>query len=142
MDAEKIYTVPFGKAYDYVRTKRARRAVVILQQFICRHSKVAIKNVRISNALNSVIWGQSIQKPPRRIKIKVAKEGDMAKAYLVDEQIKKPEPKKEAKEAKKEAEAVAATPAAKETAPAKAEAKPAEKAPKKAAAPAKAETKA
>lgn len=106
MAEEKIYTVPLGKAYDYIRTKRTRRAVVLVQQFIARHSKVALKNVRVSNALNSVLWARSIQKPPRKIKIKVAKEGDIAKAYLVDEQVKKPEVEKEEKiETKAEAKA-------------------------------------
>jgi large subunit ribosomal protein L31e len=97
MAEEKIYTVPLGDAYDYVRTKRVRRAVKIVQQFVARHSKVAEKSVRVSNALNTVLWAKGIQKPPRRIKIKVVKEADVARAYLVDEQIKKPEPKKEAK---------------------------------------------
>ncbi|VVB99367.1 50S ribosomal protein L31e [uncultured archaeon] len=130
MADEKIYTVPLGDAYDYIRTKRVRRAVKIVQQFVARHSKVAEKNVRISNALNSVLWARGIQKPPRRIKIKVVKEADAAKAYLVDEQIKKPEPKKdekkEAEAPKAEANAVAPKAAAKPETP-KAEAKKAEK---------------
>lgn len=99
---EKIYTIPLGKAYDYIRTKRARRAVVIVQQFVARHSKVVPDGVRLSNALNSALWKRGIQKPPRKIKIKVVKEAEFAKAYLPEEQIKKPEPKKEKKEAKAE----------------------------------------
>ena len=99
---ERFYNVPLGDAYDYIRTKRVRRAVKIVQQFIARHTKTAIKNVRVSNVLNSLLWARGIQKPPRKIKIKVIMEGEIAKAYLVDEQIKKPEPKAEKSKGAKE----------------------------------------
>lgn len=84
---EKIYTVPLGKAYDYIRTKRARRAIAIVQIFITKHSKVPAKNVRISNALNTILWANGIQKPPRKIKIKVVKDADFAYAYAINEKI-------------------------------------------------------
>lgn len=130
MADEKIYTVPLGKAYDYVRTKRARRAVAIVGEFVARHAKVAGRDVRLSNALNSALWARGIQKPPRRIRIKVVKDGGLAKAYLQDEQIKKPEPKKEKKEeAKPEGKKEGAAPEKKaEKTPEK---KPAEKVPEK-----------
>ncbi|MEW6528753.1 MAG: 50S ribosomal protein L31e [Candidatus Micrarchaeota archaeon] len=94
---EKIYTVPLGKAYNYTRTKRTRKAVTILKKFIAKHSKVASKDVKISNALNSLLWKRSMQKPPRKIRIKILKEqGNITKAYVVDELIKKEEVGKEA----------------------------------------------
>ncbi len=108
MAEEKIYTVPLGKAYNYIRTKRTRRAVSLVKQFVSRHGKVAAADVRLSNALNSALWVRGVQKPPRKVKIKVTKEKGIAKAYLVEEEIKKPEPKKEAAaEGKKEREAEA-----------------------------------
>ncbi len=128
MADEKIYTIPLGKAFDYIRTKRARRAVSIVQAFVSRHSKVANDKVRVSNALNSVLWARGIQKPPRRVKVKIVKEEGMAEAYLVDEKIVKPAPKKEEKaEAKEEAkpEAKAEAPKAAEAKPKEAKAKPA-----------------
>ncbi len=99
---EKIYTVPLRKAYNYIRTKRTRRAVAILQQFVVKHSKVTLNNVKISNALNSALWKRSMQKPPHKIKIKVLIDADIAKVYLVDEQIKKQEPKTIIEEKKSE----------------------------------------
>ncbi len=111
---ERLYTVPLGKAYEYTRTKRARRSVSLLRQFLIRHMKSV--NVRISEQLNEFLWARSMQKPPRKVKIKVVKEGDSVLASLPDEKpkparkkkmTKAPEPKKEEKkeESKKEGKA-------------------------------------
>lgn len=108
---ERLYTVPLGKAYDYTRTKRARRSISLLREFLVRHMKSV--NVRISESLNEFIWARSMQKPPRKVKIKVVKEGDVVRASLPDEkpkptrkkkEVKAPEPvkKEEKKEAPKE----------------------------------------
>ncbi|NYZ77713.1 50S ribosomal protein L31e [Candidatus Micrarchaeota archaeon] len=91
---ERIYTVPLGKAYQYVRTKRTRRAVKLLRAFIVRHMKADEEDIKLSIALNNSLWKRSIQKPPRRVKIRVIKEDGRVKAYLADEKIE--EPKKEA----------------------------------------------
>ncbi|MBU0586639.1 50S ribosomal protein L31e [Candidatus Micrarchaeota archaeon] len=95
MVEERNYTVPLGKAYDSIRTKRVRKAVKLVQTFVARHSKVAAVNVRLSNALNSALWARGIQKPPRKIRIKVVKEEEKARAYLMDEKIAKEEKKAE-----------------------------------------------
>ena len=102
MADEKIYTIPLGKAYDYIRTKRVRRAITLVRQFVARHSKVAEKNVRLSNMLNAHMWERGVQKPPRRIKIKIVKDGTIARAYLADEKVAKAEEKKVAAETKEE----------------------------------------
>lgn len=98
---ERIYTVPLGDAYDAVRNKRAPRAVKILRQFLTKHMKA--DEVLLSEALNRFIWERSIQKPPRRVKVRVIKEDATARAYLADEKIE--EPKKEEKKAGKKEEA-------------------------------------
>ena len=97
---ERLYTVPLNKAYEYTRTKRARRTVKILKAYLNQHTKAKDVNIRLSNMLNSFIWSRGIEKPPRKVKIKVIKEGEMVKAYLHDEKIL--EPKKEVKEQTKE----------------------------------------
>ena len=90
---ERIYTVPLGDAYEYIRTKRARRAVSILRQFLSRHMKAGEDDISISNKLNANIWERGIQKPPRRVKIRVIKQAGKVKAFLTDEKTE-PEPKK------------------------------------------------
>ncbi len=101
---ERIYTVPLRNAYGYVRTKRTKRAVKLLREFLCRHMKAEEGDVAISNALNSYIWQRSMQKPPRRVKIRAIKEDGRVMAYLADEKIEeaKKEEKKKPKEEKKE----------------------------------------
>ncbi|MFA5050416.1 MAG: 50S ribosomal protein L31e [Candidatus Micrarchaeia archaeon] len=82
---EQVYMVPLGKAYDYKRTKRAVRAVDLLREFAYRHSKA--QEVNVSMKVNEFIWSRSIQKPPRKIKIKIVKKGETAYVYLPDEKI-------------------------------------------------------
>jgi len=100
---ERIYTVPLGEAYEAIRNKRAGKAVKILREFAGRHMKAEEEDVALSMALNEFIWKRSIQKPPRKVKVRLIKENGKVKAYLADEKIE--EPKKEDKkkaEAKKE----------------------------------------
>lgn len=86
---ERIYTVPLSKAYSTVRTKRARKAISILKLFTARHMKVDVDNVKISSGVNSLIWKRGIQKPPRKIKVKMVKEENdgnpIVKVMLLDE---------------------------------------------------------
>ena len=97
---ERIYTIPLGNAFDAPRNKRVPKAVKLLKAFVSKHMKADGETVSISEALNKYLWRGSIQKPPRKIKIRVIKEADTIKAYLHDEKIeekKKEEPKKEEK---------------------------------------------
>ena len=115
---ERIYTVPLRKAYDYTRTKRARKAVKLLRAFLARHMKTGQENVFISEAVNSRIWKRSISHPPRKIKVRVLKEGEKATAYLMEE---KPGAKAEEKKGKKSTEKKEEKPAEKKEEPKKEE---------------------
>ena len=129
---ERIYTVPFGKAYDYIRTKRAMRVVKMLRAFLSRHFKVDEKAVRISAGVNDAIWRDGMQKPPRKMKIRGVLEDGHLMAWLIGEEEankKSLDAKKKAAEekAKKRSEGKkdAAKPAAPATAATSATAKPA-----------------
>lgn len=127
---ERIYTVPLGEAYDAVRNKRVPRAVKMLRTFIARHMKADGERITLSGALNEYLWARSIQKPPRRVKVRLVKDEGTIKAFLADEKAE--EPKKEAKkEEKKESKPSEKAEPKKEAPkpepkkePAKAEAKP------------------
>lgn len=139
---ERIYTIPLRKAFDYLRTRRTERAVKLVREFAAKHMKVELENVRISEGVNSLLWRDSIEKPPRRLKVRVVREGEMARIWIIGEEeaVKKAaENAKKALEAKA-AEKKAAKPAEKKEAKAgsetaktgeaaKADAKPAEKKP-------------
>lgn len=135
---ERIYTIPLALAYDYVRTKRARRAIKLIRAFALRHMKA--EDAKISEGVNAAIFRNGMQKPPRRIKVRIAKAEDgVAKVWLIGEEEKikellkkKEDAKKKTEEAKPKAEAkkedkpaagtkpaaaVAAKPEAKDAAP-------------------------
>ncbi|MDD5022611.1 MAG: 50S ribosomal protein L31e [Candidatus ainarchaeum sp.] len=97
-DNEGLYIVPIGKAYDYKKNRRAIKAVKILKEFVLRHSKS--EYVVLSMKTNEEIWSRSIQKPPRKIKVKIVKKDGIAYIYLPDEKIE--EKKIEEKPAKEE----------------------------------------
>jgi len=81
-NVERIYTVNLSKAYEYVRTKRAGRAVKILREYLARHFKVAGADVSLSNGVNSRIWRDSIQKPPRKLKVRAVKGEGVVKVFI------------------------------------------------------------
>jgi len=102
---ERIYTIPMKGAYDYVRTKRARRAVKLVREFALRHMKAG--EAWISQGVNSLIFQNGMQKPPRRLKVRIAKGDDaLAKVWLVgeEEKIKEAESKKKTADEAKAAE--------------------------------------
>lgn len=104
---ERIYTIPLGDVYMRVRNKRGKRAIVFIRAFALRHMKA--EAVKISEGVNSAILRDGIQKPPRRIKVRIVK-GDnaVAKVWLIGEEEKMKETaekrKKEEEEKKKKAD--------------------------------------
>jgi large subunit ribosomal protein L31e len=103
---ERIYTIPLAEAYEAVRNKRGKRAIKIIREFALRHMKA--DETRISEGVNSAILRDSIQKPPRRIKVRIVKgEDNLARVWLIGEEEKIKEAldkKKKDEEAKKKQE--------------------------------------
>ncbi len=85
---ERLYTIPLGKVYETVRTKRAKRAVKMVREFIIRHMKPEEEeDVIIDPALNEYLWTRGIQKPPRRVRVRTTKDKEgIVRAYLVEGQ--------------------------------------------------------
>jgi large subunit ribosomal protein L31e len=74
----------------------------IIREFVIRHMKADGEKVVLSEKLNQLVWARSIQKPPRRVKVRIVKDDEYIRAYLADEKVedlKKADTKKE--EAKK-----------------------------------------
>lgn len=99
---ERIYTIPLGKAYEHTRTKRTPRAVKLLRQYVSQHMKS--DDVLLSNRLNNLIWERSIQRPPRKVKVRVIKSDGKVKVYLPDEMSDDEIKAKKEKEVKERAE--------------------------------------
>ena len=82
---ERIYTIPLRRAWDVPRKKRAPKAMRIIKAFIKRHMKVGELTIDeegeeeggriiIDNEVNEKIWNRGIEKPPRRVRIRAAKD--------------------------------------------------------------------
>ena len=71
---ERIYTVPLGRAWIAPRYRRAEKAVTVLRTFVERHMKPS--SVVIDTKVNEAIWSRGIEKPPRRIRVRMAKYDD------------------------------------------------------------------
>lgn len=78
---ERLLTVPLGRAYYWTRWRRAEKAVRLLKEHVARHVKA--KEVRVSNEVNEALWARGAEKPPRRLKVRVAKDEEgVAWVYL------------------------------------------------------------
>jgi large subunit ribosomal protein L31e len=92
---ERVYTVPLGKCWIVPPNKRAPRAMRMIRSFVMKHMKLEArgekeeeeepKRLVISNDVNERVWMRGIEKPPRKIRIRAAKdkEGNVT-VYLAE----------------------------------------------------------
>jgi large subunit ribosomal protein L31e len=84
---ERIYTIPLAKAWVRPSKKRAPRAMHMIRAFITKHMKLAMRveeeeekeelpKLVISKEVNEKVWDRGIQKPPRKIRVRAAKDKD------------------------------------------------------------------
>jgi large subunit ribosomal protein L31e len=84
---ERVYTIPLGKALVRPPKKRAPRAIQLIRAFITKHMKLEIRleeeeeegelpKLTISKEVNEKIWGRGIEKPPRKVRVRAAKDSD------------------------------------------------------------------
>ena len=94
---ERFYTIPLGKASVRPPKKRAPRAIQLIRAFITKHMKLEIRleeeeeegelpKLIISKEVNEKIWDRGIEKPPRKIRVRAAKDSDgNVTVYLAEE---------------------------------------------------------
>lgn len=85
---ERFYTIPLGKAWLMPPNKRAPKAMRIIKDFVKRHMKLEARKesgdeeesetrrLIVSNDVNEKVWSRGIEKPPRKIRIRAAKDKD------------------------------------------------------------------
>ena len=84
---ERIYTIPLGRALVRPPKKRAPRALQLIRAFLNKHMKLEMRveaeeekgelpKLIISNEVNEKVWGRGIEKPPRKIRVRAAKDKD------------------------------------------------------------------
>ena len=81
---EMEYIIPIYRVYWGRRSNRAARAVRLVRKFVARHFGVEEDKVVIDNRVNEYLWSRSIEKPPRRVKVRVVREeeGDIVRVLL------------------------------------------------------------
>ncbi len=94
----RFYTVPLQKALIRPPHGRTPRAMSLLKLFIAKHMKVEMKvdeeeeeeempQLIITQEVNEKIWSRGIEKPPRKIKVRVTKDKDNnVTVYLAENQ--------------------------------------------------------
>jgi large subunit ribosomal protein L31e len=84
---ERIYTISLGKALVRPPKKRAPRAMQLIRAFLNKHMKMEMRveaeeekgelpKLIISNEVNEKVWRRGIEKPPRKIRVRAAKDKD------------------------------------------------------------------
>lgn len=66
---EKILIVSLRRIYDGRKAQRAARAIRKLREIIARRTHAEI--IKIDNSVNKAIWSRGIEKPPRKIRLKI-----------------------------------------------------------------------
>jgi large subunit ribosomal protein L31e len=91
VEVDKIYTIPLRKAFRKPRTRRAFYSIRLIQDYIQRHTK---KSAKLGQKLNDAIWQDGIRNPPRKIRVGVKFDGDVAKTELMGFEYKEFKAKK------------------------------------------------
>ena len=90
---ERFYTIPLSKAWIVPRKKRAPKAARIVRSFVLKHMKVRTEaegeeepeRLVIDNEVNEKLWSRGIEKPPRKIKVRVVKDNEGVITVLLAE---------------------------------------------------------
>lgn len=86
MEEELILNIPLKKTKLVPRSKKAKRAINEIREYVVRHLKADEKDIWIDNRLNERIWSRGIQKPPSKIRVKAIKfEDGLVEVSLVEE---------------------------------------------------------
>jgi large subunit ribosomal protein L31e len=79
---ERFYTIPLSKAWIVPRKKRAPKAARIVRSFVLKNMKVRTEveeeeepeRLVIDNDVNEKLWSRGIEKPPRKIRVRVVRD--------------------------------------------------------------------
>ncbi len=90
---ERFYTIPLRKVWNSPRKKRAPKAGRIVNSFVMKHMKVRTEadeeeeteKLVISNEVNEKLWSRGIEKPPRKIRVRVVKDKEGVVTVLLAE---------------------------------------------------------
>jgi large subunit ribosomal protein L31e len=91
---ERFYTIPLRKVWIAPRKKRAPKAAREVRKFVLKHMKVKLdvedeedepERLIIDNEVNEKLWSRGIEKPPRKIRVRVVKDKEGVVTVLLAE---------------------------------------------------------
>jgi large subunit ribosomal protein L31e len=94
---ERFYTIPLRKVWISPRKKRAPKAARVVRRFVVKHMKLQTETepevdleeeaerLVIDNEVNEKLWSRGIEKPPRKIKVRVVKNTEGVVTVLLAE---------------------------------------------------------
>src|SRR3989344_8780632 len=77
---EKVFNIPLKEAHKKSERERTRYAVTIVRNFLKR--SMSVEEVKLGSKLNEKIWERSMKHPPRNVRVKAVKDGNVVKAEL------------------------------------------------------------
>lgn len=86
-EKEVEMTISLREVVYVSRKRRSSAAVSLLRGKIARFMKVPLENVWIDDSVNKFIWKRGIEKPPRKLRVKILKleEDNSAEVLLPDQ---------------------------------------------------------
>jgi ribosomal protein L31E len=95
---ERVYNIPLRR--EWIKTakyRRAKKAVAGVRNFLAKHMKVEVSDVKVGPKLNHELWKHGIKNPPHHVKVTAVKEAeeekDIVKAELEGVEFKTISPK-------------------------------------------------
>ena len=91
---ERFYTIPLRKVWTVPRKKRAPKAAREVRSYVLKHMKVKLyvedeedepEHLVIDNEVNEKLWSRGIEKPPRKIRVRVVKDKEGVVTVLLAE---------------------------------------------------------
>ncbi len=64
----EIHTINLSKAYNKSRKRRIKGVIQVIRDYVAKHKR---KEAVITRELNSIILERSIEKPPRKMKVRL-----------------------------------------------------------------------
>lgn len=86
VEIERVYTIGLRqKMKKYPRWLRAKKAVKYVRNFLSKHMKADVENIRIDASINEKIWERGGKRVPARIRVRAVKFDDgVVEAELVE----------------------------------------------------------
>jgi large subunit ribosomal protein L31e len=73
VEVERDYVINLSRVKVRSRTRRAPYAIRLIRLFAARHMRVDAEKVRVGDDVNREVWSRGIEKPPRRVSVRITK---------------------------------------------------------------------